>query len=845
MRDRLNAVSLQLGARLLGWGKSLQGYAAALMLQRERLPVLIFFHGYALAHTIRSLVAARALRNRGYPVVLAGRGPHVSRVRQEGFTVHDVETLPQERMDRFVARGNYEYYDVEWIDRCVQSERTLIQTLRPCLVIHDMKPTAALSARLEGVDDARITQAYNQPGYRSPVTLPDYFPAASGPFDAYLADRAAEVGPQRSFQILADIPELHPPGRNAGYTHYVGPLLDRPDEPVQLDILNEGWDPSRPLVYLTCGSSGRETGYLNALIEALACGGYRVFVTTAGRWTPCRVSSHVRENVRIVDFLPGEWILARAHLLIGVVGIGTIYQALAHSVPVIGAPEHLDQEIHLSQVEAHGLGIKLDRVDLRPEPVLDAATTIMADLDRYRRRAVPFAQALERHADGSAVADLVDVHFAESPQKGQYHLDARTSTPASEFLRYLISTTPPDLDGSALEAMLSRGLSRGMPHAYHGGQLHIDHWDGWNWLNEREPRFFEADYRALENRRAAFFVRRNGCIRSRTQTQHYRATYSLRLLPEPGDPLRRLRLFLPYPVERPGHQTQVRLLHCQPAGMAANLAPNAGFVYGYETELGSEPVDFSYTCQYTVRELSPDHPLGPAQLSAAEAQKYLALDPRITQLPEVIQFCRNLNLSPDAGAMDKARAVYDALMSSRCFRKTRDSSHHPVYCTAAVLRQEGAHCITLARAYISLCRSLGIPAREVTGALMGYPAGEGRYERRAYGEPVYGHMWAEIHLADTGWLPVEFHSLVIGHAALTEDNVRDRQLRRTIKASTAPFVDYYFGCLDHQRIVCSGSVRTMDQWLVEDPTQDAECGERRWKPAHDLRHECSLCIEPI
>ncbi|MBT5875397.1 MAG: hypothetical protein HOH43_18395, partial [Candidatus Latescibacteria bacterium] len=77
------------------------------------MPVLIFFHGQALAHTIRPLVLARALRNRGYPVVLAGRGPHVVRVRQEGFEVHDVETLPQSRMDQYVERGDYGYYDVD------------------------------------------------------------------------------------------------------------------------------------------------------------------------------------------------------------------------------------------------------------------------------------------------------------------------------------------------------------------------------------------------------------------------------------------------------------------------------------------------------------------------------------------------------------------------------------------------------------------------------------------------------------------------------------------------------------------------------------------------------------
>ena len=37
-------------------------------LPRHECPVLIFFHGYSLAHTIRPLVIGRVLRARGYPV---------------------------------------------------------------------------------------------------------------------------------------------------------------------------------------------------------------------------------------------------------------------------------------------------------------------------------------------------------------------------------------------------------------------------------------------------------------------------------------------------------------------------------------------------------------------------------------------------------------------------------------------------------------------------------------------------------------------------------------------------------------------------------------------------------
>ena len=134
-------------------------------LPHHECPVLIFFHGYSLAHTIRPLVVGRALRARGYPVEFAGVGPHAARIAAEGFQVYAVETMPQSRMDEYVARADYGYYNAEWIDRCVQAERALIRQLCPALVLADMRPTLPLTASLEGVDIALIEAAYNQPDY--------------------------------------------------------------------------------------------------------------------------------------------------------------------------------------------------------------------------------------------------------------------------------------------------------------------------------------------------------------------------------------------------------------------------------------------------------------------------------------------------------------------------------------------------------------------------------------------------------------------------------------------------------------------------------------------------------
>ena len=586
--------------------------------------------------------------------------------------------MPQDRMDQYVARGNYEYYDHEWIDRCVRSERTLIQMLHPALVIHEMKPTAAISARLEGVDDARVTQAYTQMDYADRIRLPDSFSTNSGPFDEYLADHAAELKPQKRLNFFADIPEFHTPGISSG-SYYVGPLLDKPKEPQKLEILDEGWDTSLPLIYVTCGSSGRPIDYLDELIEGFRGRPYRALVTTAGRWSPTAGRGIPPANVRVVDFLPGEWSLSRADLLTGVVGIGTIYQALSQGVPILGAPEHLDQEYHLNRVEALGLGIKLDRADFHADAIHNAIDRIVGELELYQRRCAAFIEPLRRYPDGSSVADLLDRHFLSRGR--QYRADGASLTPAGEFAHYIDVTTPGSLRPKRIRQMIDKGIGKGLPFSRNGKGVLVDRRDAWNWLYDNEPEFFGSDYRALQRRRDRFLTDNGGGLRCRQKWQRFRVTYHYRLLPDasgsarlaPGD---RLKLFLPYPVTRVGHQQEVKLLSCTPEVLEACHVPSLGFFYGHAHEIqeGDETLDFSYTCELAVREQRIEEAAGfKTELTNEDRVRHLQIDPHLARLPEVVKFRQQLDLPEDGSDEQKARAIYMELVGSKRFVKNERS----------------------------------------------------------------------------------------------------------------------------------------------------------------------------
>ena len=159
------------------------------------------------------------------------------------------------------------------------------------------------------------------------------------------------------------------------------------------------------------------------------------------------------------------------------------------------------------------------------------------------------------------------------------------------------------------------------------------------------------------------------------------------------------------------------------------------------------------------------------------------------------------------------------------------------------LTDEGGHCITLARAFIALCRLLKIPAREQTGAIAVNPLGASRYENRTYNEAVFGHTWAEIFISDLGWIPVEFHGISIGTPALTEANVQSKALRHKLLENSEPYFDFFFGHLDCFHVVCSNSAaKEVPQVIVY---EEADNSFPRIHRPDALREECRLVFECI
>ena len=313
------------------------------------------------------------------------------------------------------------------------------------------------------------------------------------------------------------------------------------------------------------------TAFCPAVLRALAPLPYRLLVTTAGRYAVEAPSA----NVRIVDYLPARLAMRQAALFIGIGGIGSIYHALAEGVPIIGAPEHLDQEYHLNRVRDLGLGLKLTRQRFAQAANLAEQVRYLFDhYEEFSTRCAAFANHISAYKGGNIAADIIDGLIYHNDSIEQDNMVSE-----DEFIPHLYPLTSTS-SLPCLRTLLAEARQRGIPHVQQGRLAWYNKRTSWNWLYDHEPRFFELDYQMREKMRDPFLVHRNGKLEARQSSQCYRLTYTYKAHVASCETTGSARLFLPYPLRLP-QQPVVELIACNPSELRPYLVPHAGFFYAY------------------------------------------------------------------------------------------------------------------------------------------------------------------------------------------------------------------------------------------------------------------------
>ena len=554
-------------------------------LERDKVSVLIFFHGFDSASVHRALVVGTTLRRRGYTVEFAGTGPFADQFRQVNFTLHDLATPIQDLgavLDFDLNEADY----YSFIDQSVGAERALINRLKPDLTIVDSRPTLRLAAALEGVDVVWIKSAYNMPEYSYPIHSPDFVHT----WDDIIKHRKSGMTygtVYREMYLLCDIPAVHPLRQEMPANYFfVGPLLE------ELDTENQG-DMEREGVYWDLRTLGADWPSIQEALQELGMKGIR-------QWVVPPVGARIGriENGEIVDpnFLRRD--ASQAAVFAGGGDHDFFYQALFKGIPVIGLPTNFTQEYPIDRLQALGLGIKLSYQDFtRPTALVQSVEGLLNHYAIFARRCRDFADNIREWQDVNRVADIVDGYWISRAEEGR--IDPYYQMSQRDFARQLSLSTV--LSDEHVEEMLKNGRKCQMPHEVKQDGIWYDRLDSWNWLYDNDPRFFECDYEAREEMRSFFINKKNGALHPAMESQRLRLTYTF-TLSAAEDTTHNARIFLPYPITT-DFQKDIKLLSCHPEGIQNHFLPHMGFFYGYPAVCdfsSGEAYAFSYVCELTV-----------------------------------------------------------------------------------------------------------------------------------------------------------------------------------------------------------------------------------------------------
>jgi transglutaminase-like putative cysteine protease len=138
----------------------------------------------------------------------------------------------------------------------------------------------------------------------------------------------------------------------------------------------------------------------------------------------------------------------------------------------------------------------------------------------------------------------------------------------------------------------------------------------------------------------------------------------------------------------------------------------------------------------------------------------------------------------------KARRIYDWLVSQVSYSPTAGD---PV----AALRTKKGNAFTYSSLYCALLRSAGVPARMVSGYLVGDA-----------GQPSRRHFWDELYVETLGWVPVD--------PALADE-------KSILPSPADPDFDakaYYFGNLDNQHVTFTKGLVAVNQMNPSGSTRE-------------------------
>lgn len=260
-----------------------------------------------------------------------------------------------------------------------------------------------------------------------------------------------------------------------------------------------------------------------------------------------------------------------------------------------------------------------------------------------------------------------------------------------------------------------------------------------------------------------------------------------------------LRLWLPMP--RPSQrQSDIRLLSSTPADARISEPGDSPHrsIYLEQPVADGRDTHFEVTVEYTAvaEHHRPEDILAAMKPYDRESELYRRYTaPEAPHIVRLDSLARAI-VGTESNPLHQSELVYDYIYRSFPWAGAREYS--TLECIPAyVLRERHGDCGQVALLYISLMRSLGVPARWESGWMM-HPGAENY------------HDWAEVYFEGTGWVPV------------------DVSFGRMENASSPVTRNFYSTGMDHYRLAANSGVcapLVPAKRYVRSETVDQQAGE--------------------
>jgi MGT family glycosyltransferase len=203
------------------------------------------------------------------------------------------------------------------------------------------------------------------------------------------------------------VPSFEFPRNIPSSVHFVGTPPIIPNQAPLPPWANE-LDGSRKVVLVTQGTlANHNFGLLVApTLEALANEPDVLVVATAGGRSIDAIPGTIPTNARLAQYLPFEWILAKADVFVTNGGYGSVNQAMSFGIPLVTAGLTEDKADVNARVAWSGVGIDLATNQPTPKAVRDAVRTVL-DTPGYRARAALMAAEFDAMETRSQIIQIV------------------------------------------------------------------------------------------------------------------------------------------------------------------------------------------------------------------------------------------------------------------------------------------------------------------------------------------------------------------------------------------------------------------------------------------------------